>query len=325
MTPAFLITADGLDVTAKLQSRLISLSLSDEEGIKADRLVIEVDDRDGRVALPPHQVELVVSLGYLEQGLTQMGTFLVDETSGSGPPQTMTIGATAADMSGSIRSPKTRAWEDQTLSDITETIASEAGLRAQVGESLADTLYPFVAQQAESDMNLLTRLAVDLDATAKAADGVLVVMKRGEGRAADGTELTPQPIAKADMTQWRWELGDRKRYTRAIAEWAELGAGAINKVELGEGDPVYRVRHVLDNEAAAERAARAALDGAGRGTGSIEIDCAQFQPALFAGGLIELVDLRPELNGIWSIKSVQHRLQSTLLTSLTAELQEPRD
>lgn len=314
-----LILADGVDVTATIMTRLVSLTLTDEEGVKADRLRLEVDDRDGAVALPERQTELRVSLGYAETGLSQMGSYLVDQISGSGPPQTMTIGATAADMAGSIRAPRTRAWEATTLGAVVETIAAEAGLQAAVGESINDVPYAYLAQQAESDMNLLTRLARDLDATAKAADGRLVVMRRGEGRAADGTVLSAVPLLRQQMTDWRWDIADRGSYASAIAEWSEIGAGVVRQVVVGEGDPVYRVRHVQDSEDAARRAAQGSLDAAQRGTGTLEIGCAAFQPGLFAGGLLQIVDLRPELAGEWAITSVRHRLGSTLVTSCSAE------
>ncbi len=57
-TPAFRITAAGEDVSGRIGDRLLSLSVTDEDGEKADRLEIEIDDRDGRVALPDMEAEL---------------------------------------------------------------------------------------------------------------------------------------------------------------------------------------------------------------------------------------------------------------------------
>ena len=46
MKPNFSIIADNKDVTDLLQSRLLSLSISDEIGLVSDTLTIKLDNRD---------------------------------------------------------------------------------------------------------------------------------------------------------------------------------------------------------------------------------------------------------------------------------------
>ena len=178
----FKILADGNDVTALLKDRLISLSIVDEAGVKSDTAVIVIDDRDYRVELPKVGALLEISLGFKETGLITLGTYTVDEISGEGPVDKMTIKAKAADMLSGIRAPKTRNWDDVTLEDIVVTIASEHDLTPAVSDSLKAHFYKYLAQTSESDLNLLTRLAHDLDATAKPAGGALVFVKRGIGK-----------------------------------------------------------------------------------------------------------------------------------------------
>ncbi len=50
--PAYQLTHDGQDLTARFQGRLISLTLVDNRGFEADQLDIELDDADGMLALP---------------------------------------------------------------------------------------------------------------------------------------------------------------------------------------------------------------------------------------------------------------------------------
>lgn len=69
---------------------------------------------------------LEIALGYRETGLTMMGRFTVDGRGGEGPLQVLSIRATAADMKGAIRSPRTRAWENRSLSDIVRMTIPEA-------------------------------------------------------------------------------------------------------------------------------------------------------------------------------------------------------
>ena len=52
MTPDFRITVGGEDATGPIRDRLLSLTITDEDGEKADRIEIEIDDRDGAVEFP---------------------------------------------------------------------------------------------------------------------------------------------------------------------------------------------------------------------------------------------------------------------------------
>ncbi len=64
-------------------------------------------------------------------------------------PDTLTITARAADMTGSIRARKTRARTDVTIADIVAKIAAEEGLEAQVSDSLKTRFHAWLAQTSE--------------------------------------------------------------------------------------------------------------------------------------------------------------------------------
>jgi len=98
MTPKFRVLADSLDVTAKIADRLKRLVVSDEAGHNSDAVEIELDNRDGAIAIPRTGAELEVFMGYSETGLTRMGLFTAGDISLSGPPDTLTIQGHAANM-----------------------------------------------------------------------------------------------------------------------------------------------------------------------------------------------------------------------------------
>src|SRR5690554_1413203 len=126
MIPAFRIEADGKDATGPISDRLISLTVTDEDGQIADRLEITLDDRDGRIAFPQIEATLELWLGFKGRALSYIGRFQIDGVAGEGGPDTMIIRAAAIDLKSPVRAPRTRAWEDRSLSDIVETIAGEA-------------------------------------------------------------------------------------------------------------------------------------------------------------------------------------------------------
>lgn len=320
MIPDFRITVAGEDATGRVRDRLLSLVISDEDGDKADRLEIELDDRDGRLAFPNTEARIEVALGFRGQPLAMMGIFAVDGVSGSGPRQSLRITATAADLKGDIRAPRTRGWEGKSLRDIVATIAGEAGLRAVVGESIAGTAWGYLAQTAESNLHFLRRIAATLDATAKPAGGALVVQRRGEGKTAAGDALTPPVIPAWRLSGWSWDYEGRAVYKSAEASWTDTATGTAHKVKVGSGTPLKVIRHAFATEAEASRAAQAALSGAGRSAMKIEVALAGFEPGLLAGATATLSGLRPELNGEWQLKTVTHQLDSGgLVTRFSGE------
>lgn len=319
MIPDFRIEADGADATAKIRDRLLNLRVTEEDGEKADRLSLTLDDREGRLEFPEIEAKLELWLGFRGQALSYIGQFEIDGVSGEGGPDKMTISATAIDLKSPVRAPRTRAWEDRSLSDIVSEIAGEADLEPVVSESIADKTWAYLAQTAESDLNFLTRIAKDLDATAKAAGGRLIVAKRGEDTTPGGDEVEAVAIPRNRLQPgWSWELDEREKYGAVEAEWADTGAGQQRKVKRGSDAPVRRLRHVYGSEDEAGRAASAELEKAQRGRLKITATLAGFEPALYAGGRVEFSGLRAELSGEWHVDQVTHELGAGLFTSLRA-------
>lgn len=318
MKPKFKITADGADVTARIADRLERLELVDEDGTKSDRLTLSVDDRDGLVAFPDMNAKIEVWLGFEATGLSYMGAFAVDQVGGQGPLQIIEIGCKPVDMKSDVRAPKTRAWEDMSLSDIVKKIAGEAGLKPIVSASIAAAHWSYLAQTTESNLHFLTRIAATLDATAKPAGASLVVQKRGEGLTAAGDALTPPVIDRKDMSDWRWSLDGREIYRRAEAEWCEPGAAKRHLITRGSGEPCRRLRHPFSSAEEASRACEAALSKSDRSGMKISVSVAGFRPSIMAGTKVTLSGLRPELNGEWHVKSATHSLTTALRTTFEA-------
>lgn len=323
MKPTFQIIADDEDVTAVIADRLLSLTVTDEEGGSADRLDIQLDDRDGTIEFPQTGALLDVWLGFKETGLTYMGRYAVDCVSGEGPVLTISIRATAANMIGNIRAPQTRSWEDVTLKDIVSKIAVEAKLEALVAKAIEATHYNFLAQTAESNLHFLTRIARELNATVKPAAGKLVMVQKGSGKTATGEEIEPFDLLNTQLMDWRWKLEERADYGSVEAEWGDMDGGTTQKVVRGDKEPVHKLRHVYATKAEAIRAAEAALVFAGLEAFSMSVEVAGFEPRAFAGGLVRLPDMRGGLEGDWHIKTVTHRLDSALVTSLQLKKAKP--
>ena len=98
MTPDFKIIAAGADITPQIKDRLLSLTVSDEAGLKSDQVEIRLDDRYNAIELPVPGAPLAVFLGFKETFLMPMGLYTADEIAAKGPPDEITIRAKAADL-----------------------------------------------------------------------------------------------------------------------------------------------------------------------------------------------------------------------------------
>ena len=318
MTPDFRILANDQDVTATLRDRLLSLTLTEQDGETADKLEITLDDRDFAIAEPEIDARLQVWLGPRGR-LSDMGQFSVEGFSFSGPPNTLRVTATAVDLKSPVRVPTTRAWEDRTLGQIAAEIAGRSGLRVVISPKLAQLRFPYLAQTAESDLHFLTRLTRDLDATAKAAGGRLVVAARGDDVTAGGDPKTPVQVTRGDLVSWSYDKSGRAREGAVAAEVQLTGSAERKRITEGDG-PARVLRHPATSEDAARASARAARDRSKREEDTLEAALARFEPALFAGGRVEMSGLRPATDGVWHVAQVRHTLGGgALLTDFKAK------
>ncbi len=64
MKPEFRIVADGKNITALINDRLLTLRTSDKPGMESDEFEVRIDDRDGAVALPSRGANIEIFMGY---------------------------------------------------------------------------------------------------------------------------------------------------------------------------------------------------------------------------------------------------------------------
>lgn len=319
MTPDFTVIAAGVNITGLIRDRLVSLSISDDAGIKSDAVEIVLDDRDGAIELPQPGAPLVVAMGYRETFLMPMGVYTADEVAVAGWPQTITLRGKAANLGGTIKEQKSRSWDKKTLNDIVQTIAGEHGLQGKCADPLKPIKYEHLDQTDESDIHFLTRIARDHDAMATVKGGALLLMARGRGLTISGLAMIPRPITRATVLSYSANLLTRENWKTAEASWHDLKTGKREVAKAGSGAPVKKLRHVYPTKNEAESAAKAALAEAERGNSTLSLTLIG-DATIAAEGRILVAGIRAGIDGLWSVKSARHSLTgSGFTTSIEAE------
>lgn len=314
MTPTFSIRANGEDITALIRDRLIALTLSDESGASSDRLEVELDDRDHRIGWPEHGAQLSVAMGYAETGLGPARDFIVDEISARGPPSVLMLRAQAADMRTSLKGHKTRHWESIALESLVKTVAAEHGLDAKVADTLGALFFANLDQTDESDMHFLTRIAHEYDAIVKPVNSVLIVVPKREATSASGQALESIRVDKKDIVRYRFTQAQRARFLSVQARWYDDALGAVQCVSVGDGDPVYSLRHTFTTDEEARMSAIKKQRQLLRAVSQLSLSVVG-NVRLQAEAPIALEGLRFPLNGEWVIERVVHTLNAQGFTS----------
>ena len=324
-TPACRVVVDGRDITAAIVQRLISINLTDNRGLEADTLDIQLSDHDGLLAIPPRGAVVHLWLGWSDTGLTDKGTYTVDETEHSGAPDVLNIRARSADMRAGLKVKKERSWNAATLGTVITALATGNGLQAIIAGVLTSIPLVHLDQANESDANLLARLGEQHDAIATVKAGRLLFMPTGASTTASGLALPHITLTRADGDGHRFLQADRNAYTGVRAYYYVLNSAAKKEAIAGAGDNLKDLRHSYTDQATAINAARAEWSRIQRGTATLSYQLAKGRPDLIPELTYSLVGVKPEIDAIvWLGANVQHAFTPDgYTTSLELESQLP--
>jgi len=329
--PSFKVIANDQNITALLAERFVRMSLSDETGFNSDTFEVTLSDTDPLkpVKIPPTGAELQVWLGF-NDNLTPKGLFVCDEIELADAPSTMTIRAHAAPYDGTpngkrdFQTQKSRSWPaNTTIGAMVSKMAGEHGMTPATSPELANVQLPHIDQSAESDINLLVRLAKRYDAIAKPAGGKLIFAKRGNSKSlVSGAELPTIAVTRAQVVPGtlNMSLVRRESAGTVVAFYRDNRTATRHQVSIGSGDPVRRLRTGFKNAAMATSAAEAELTKRARGETKLRFSMAGHPLLTAESNLIMDGTFRAGIAGEWLITRVRHSVSpSGYTTDVEAE------
>lgn len=309
--PRWKVTLDGRDLTSTLAPRLMSLKISACRQYSADQLDIELSDHDGQLALPPKTATLQVWLGWDDTGLTDMGTFAIDELEHTGAPDQLILRGRSAHLRGDLRQQREQSYTDTTVGAIIDQLAGRNNLTPRCHASLADAVIDHVEQTNESDINFLTRLGKHYDAVATIKAGALIFCPIGEGTTPTGKPLPSVTLVRADGDQHRYHAADRDAYGGIRALYDDVHTGKTEAVLVGtdDGQGVKTLRTIYASKSNALRAARSEYGRLLRGIVTFEYSLARGRPDLYPEMHVRVRGFKPEIDDTdWIIVRAEHAL-----------------
>jgi len=237
-TPLAEIKVNGKPVATLFNERLISVTIVDKEGVTSDTISCELNDSNPFADIPKKGDTITASLGYVETGLADFGSYTADDPEVRCLPFGMTVNGKGANVRDQAKQHRSRHWDKKTVKEIVEQIAGENGLSPVIDGEVGAYQYEWFGQQDESDLHVVERLARRHDALFSIKDGRLIFAKKGSGRSASGKELTAIVASPYNIVEGtcRVNFAHRQKYKKVKARHQDRQKAELVEVEEDSDD-----------------------------------------------------------------------------------------
>lgn len=320
----FQLTIEGIDRTAQVEQRLISLSMTDKRGTEADELSITLSDHDAALPLPTKGNKIRLWLAMPDTGdMIDKGTFTIDDAEHSGTPDQLQIRAKSADFKSSLKVKRSDSYHQRKLGDIASSVAKRHDLILAIDDTVAAMMIDHIDQHRESDINLLTRLCDDHDLMCTIKAGRLIIKPMGNAKSPSGAALGQVTITRRSGDSHRYSRADRTSdYDETTASYHDDTSGKTKHISIkdGKSKPLETLpndkSHVLTKPAKSKdeavSKAKASANKKARQVASFDLKLAMARPDIIADSPATVRGFRPYIDEHqWTVVEVSHELSGS--------------
>lgn len=311
------VVVDGVDVTSRLQPFLISVRVIQYD---QNSIELELDDRDGRLPIPPIPSPIQVTIGWSTESGQLIANGQVSEViSGFNRQQggrRMWVRGTAVPFYAGIKTPfqmhlgdGTPPGKDQgTMHSMTEWLTAlsvASGVPVQIHPSFANVFRDYWSINNESIMHHAKRLVDENGGLTYQDDNALVVTQFGER--PDGSQKTIEAAWGKNLIGWRLQpLVARTVWGSARQQYFHDRLGNTTQI-LGTGlagSATYQRPNPAPNASAAQQHASMVQENIPlSGHGQITING---EPSVKPQDTVKLIGARPGIDGPWIVQRAEH-------------------
>lgn len=308
-TPIIKLTADNEPLDTAIMARLMTVTVTDNKSGDADELSLELDDHDGKLAMPKRGVKLQCWMGYVDAGVHDMGIYTVDSVEWGGTPDTISVKAKSADMKGSLKTARSQSYHDKKLGEIASQVATRHELELAMTDYLMTIDVGHIDQTDESDLHLLTRLCWQFGAVVNVKHGKLLIFQPYENKTVSGQPLTLTVLKRDKGDQFRFSIEDRQGDVDNVqASYHDKDKAEKVTVDTDpNGQKPKKLKGTFKDKHTATAAATAEKKRIEGEQGKFSINCAYGYPAITTESPIQLQGFKPEIDSLkWTVDKATH-------------------
>ncbi|TNF65693.1 MAG: hypothetical protein EP298_11160 [Gammaproteobacteria bacterium] len=310
MVVDYQILADDKDITDKIKSGLVSLTITDTTGDHADGLSIRLVDHHDSIQFPSDSSKLNVHLGY-QDNLHDFGYFFADTISYSYPPSLLNINAnsvpfTASNTYKAMQTQRTRSFDNITFENLITVIANEHGLETSVSTDLGKILIKHIDQTDEGNIGFLYRVIRQYGGTLKPTHTKLIVLNE-KGKNTKDEDMPEVSLSLDQISQLTYSTKREAKFRSVTAKYHDVDTAETKKVTIGNGQPEFLLSYTYEDEQTAKAIAKKVLDGYTQDTDTLNITIVG-NPEIIAGVPVIIKGLRDDIPQQWYVKTATHSL-----------------
>lgn len=279
------------------------VSVIDEISDESDALEVECDSTTASIE---QEITVDVLLG-LAPAVWDAGSYRLQSVE-EGPGRCHLLFTSAA-FDDEWKKKRDTSYNKLTVKDLVGKIAKRHGLKPKCDIEKKIT---HIAQNEESDLNLLTRLAEKYNAIFNVKKGTLIFLNKA------GDSLPRTVVASIEAERWTFRHDKKKLYKSCKARYRDHAAAKEKEVVVGDGEPqLVFTDQTFKSESEARDAAEAKLKrtNAKAHTASVTVQGRN----IVAGSVATMVGFGPRNDGEYLVTRARHEISDVFRTTIELE------
>ncbi len=219
----YMTAGNETDISTEVSADLLQCEYTDHIDDEADEVNITLKDEVGKWAgtwTPTRGDKVKVTFLTEARGALETKNMIIDRLSVSGRPRVFSFSAVSIPLNGTVRrTVKTRKYENTTLKEIANQIASDNELEF-MWDCESDPHYDKVDQERVSDLDFLKKLCEESGFTVKVSAETLIVFDQTKYEKQEPIKLIIENASH--ILSWSFEAQQSERYKSCTVRWRNV-------------------------------------------------------------------------------------------------------
>ncbi|WP_265658389.1 phage late control D family protein [Francisella philomiragia] len=311
LSNTYKVLINNQNVFAKLESKPLSITITDERDFVSDRAEITINNAQN-ITVPSKDAEVTIFINDTLMGRYKITSISLSSDNG----YTLTIQCSGVDFKNKFKTKKYRKFTKEngnnTLGIILDTIASSNEYKHIISDTLKNEVIDDMIQNDETDLQFLNKLAKKFNASLKVNNNTIMLVERAKHN------LPTININRKDITSFSMSADNLYNFQSVLVQYQDIDNGGTKEIIVGSGHPQYKIKTIYKSLEMAQKIAYKKLK---------ELSQRKYEISLIVDGneyiqaesVFKLSNIHDLIDGSWSVDTATHNLNDNgFVTSVKA-------